>query len=331
VFNQTIDYLRSCINFNPTWQEVKIDLLKHLPAWCDAIPFQIKGMAVKEAHEAFWDAKGNPQRQSRKEPRQSCYIPKTAVLKNGIYPRVSGKGLRYRESLPEIPLDSRLIYQYGNWYLSVPHKVKLSVPENQRRVVALDPGVRAFQTFYSENSAGHIGKGDFGRIHRLCFSLDQLISRLSKATGKTKREMKRAANRIRKKINNLIKEIHCKTAYFLVNNFDVILLPTFESKPMTGMSERKLPKKSVRAMLTWAHYRFKKHLLNKAIEANKEVIEVCEAYTSQTASWTGEIIKVGGSSVITSGGITCDRDLNGARGVFLRSLVDSPSLISVLQ
>jgi putative transposase len=197
--------------------------------------------------------------------------------------------------------------------------------------VALDPGVRAFQTFYSENSAGHIGQGDFGRIHRLCFYLDNLISRISKATGKTKREMKRVATRIRKKINNLIKEIHSKTAYFLVNNFDVILLPTFESTQMIGKSGRKLQKKSVRAMLTWAHYRFKKHLLNKAIETNKEVIEVCEAYTSQIASWNGRIIKVGGSSVIKSGGITCDRDLNGARGVFLRSLVDSPTLMSILQ
>jgi putative transposase len=312
--------------------DVKKDLLNNqLPTWCDAIPFQIKAMVVKEAHEAFWDAKGKPHFKNRKEPRQSCYIPKSSVSEKGIYPRVSGKGLRYSESLPEIPLDSRLVYQYGIWFLSVPHRVKLSVPENQRRIVALDPGVRAFQTFYSENSAGHIGQGDFGRIHRLCFYLDNLISRISKATGKTKREMKRVATRIRKKINNLIKEIHGKTAYFLVNNFDVILLPTFESTQMIGKSGRKLQKKSVRAMLTWAHYRFKKHLLNKAIETNKEVIEVCEAYTSQIASWNGRIIKVGGSSVIKSGGITCDRDLNGARGVFLRSLVDSPTLMSILQ
>jgi putative transposase len=41
--------------------EVRNDLLKQLPEWCEAIPFQIKAMAVKEAHEAFWDAKGNPQ------------------------------------------------------------------------------------------------------------------------------------------------------------------------------------------------------------------------------------------------------------------------------
>jgi putative transposase len=32
IFNQTIDYLRSCINFNPSWMEVRKDLLhKCLP------------------------------------------------------------------------------------------------------------------------------------------------------------------------------------------------------------------------------------------------------------------------------------------------------------
>jgi len=136
VYNQAINYLHSCINFNPTWQEVRNDLLKHLPTWCDAIPFQIKAMAVKIAHKAFWDAKGKPHYKSRKEPRQSCYIPKSSVSEKGIYPRVSGKGLHYSEyfdvaqykSLPEIPLDSRLVYQYGEWFLSVPHRVTLSVP-----------------------------------------------------------------------------------------------------------------------------------------------------------------------------------------------------------
>jgi len=57
------------------------------------------------------------------------------------------------------------------------------------------------------------------------------------------------------------------------------------------------------------------------------VIDVCEAYTSKTVSWTGEVKNVGGSRVIRSGDIKLDRDLNGARGIFIRSLVDSPTLI----
>jgi len=307
--------------------EIKKDLLKQLPKWCDEIPFQIKAIAVKEAHQAFWKAKGKPKFRSRKAPTQSCYIPKSAIKKTGIYPRVSGKGLEFGENLPELPLDSRLIFQYNQWFLSVPQQVKTHVAENQGRVVALDPGVRTFQTFFAENSAGHIGCGDFGRIQRLCFYLDDLISRTSKAVGKQKRELKKAQTRMRKKIKNLVKELHWKTARFLVDNFDVILLPTFETSQMSSKKNRQLRSKTVRAMLTWSHYQFKMRLKNKALEFGKKVIDVCEAYTSKTVSWTGEVKKVGGSRVIRSGGITLDRDLNGARGIFIRSLVDSPSLL----
>ena len=61
------------------------------------------------------------------------------------------------------------------------------------------------------------------------------------------------------------------------------------------------------------------------------VIDVCEAYTSKTVSWTGEIKKIGGARKIKGNdGRTMDRDLNGARGIFLRAVVDTPSLKSNL-
>jgi putative transposase len=138
---------------------------------------------------------------------------------------------------------------------------------------------------------------------------------------------------MRKKIKNLVKEIHFKSARFLVDNFDIILLPTFETSQMAGKKKksRNLRSKTVRAMLTWAHYQFKVRLKNKALEFGKKVIDVCEAFTSKTVSWTGEVKKVGGSRVIEAGGIKMDRDLNGARGIFLRSLVDSPALMAMLK
>jgi putative transposase len=76
VFNQTIDYIRSCVNFSPSWMEIRQDLLRQLPKWCEDVPFQIKGNSVKEAHQAYWKAKGHPKFRSRKNPTQSCYIPK---------------------------------------------------------------------------------------------------------------------------------------------------------------------------------------------------------------------------------------------------------------
>ena len=107
-----------------------------------------------------------------------------------------------------------------------------------------------------------------------------------------------------------------------------ILLPTFESSQMVKHGRRKLRSKSVRQMLSWAHYRFKVFLKHKAFEYGKVVLDVCEAYTSKTVSWTGEVIdRLGGAkTIIGNDGQTMDRDINGARGIFLRALADTPAL-----
>ena len=107
-----------------------------------------------------------------------------------------------------------------------------------------------------------------------------------------------------------------------MTHYDIILLPTFKSQEMCKRGKRKLRKKSVRQMLTLSHYRFKQRLKQKALEYGVQVIDVCEAYTSKTVSWTGEVIEqLGGTKVITaSDGARMDRDLNGARGIFVKSI-----------
>lgn len=143
--------------------------------------------------------------------------------------------------------------------------------------------------------------------------------------------MRRAANRTRNRIRNLVDELHKKVARYLVDNFDIILLPTFETSGIVMRGKRKLRKKSARQMLTLSHYRFKQFLKHKAKETGCLVIDVCEAYTSKTVSWNGEMSPtLGGKKVIKdSAGLKMDRDLNGARGIFLRALVDEPWLLCV--
>ena len=140
--------------------------------------------------------------------------------------------------------------------------------------------------------------------------------------------MRKAAERMRNRIRNLIDELHHQTARFLVDHFDLILLPTFETQDMSKKGGRKLRSKSVRSLLTFAHYRFQRFLLWKARQTGAKVLLINEAYTSKTCSWSGEIVnKLGGARYITGpDGATVERDINGARGAFLRALVDIPAL-----
>jgi putative transposase len=340
VYNRTLEYLKSLTGKRPVWTDLAKDvILPGLPEWAKEIPFQIKKLAVKEACDAYTAAKKKYRKtgefselkyKSRKTPYQTCYIPKSAVTETGIYHTISGQ-MKYGEALPEDICDCELSYQQGRWYLCVPFKTTVTQGENQARVVALDPGVRTFQTFFSPEMAGLIGYHDFGRLMRLCRHLDDLISRYSKSKNKKQRyRMRKAANRMRWKIRDLRDELHYKTARFLVDNFDIILIPSFETSQMVERKQRKLNTKSVRAMQTWAHYQFKQRLKAVAFQCGKRVIEVNEAYTSKTCSWSGEIVKVGSSERIQgTDGIRMHRDLNGARGIFLRALAELPLLESL--
>lgn len=88
-----------------------------------------------------------------------------------------------------------------------------------------------------------------------------------------------------------------------------------------------IPAKSVRSMLTFAHFRFQEFLKFKAWEHGKLLFNVNEAYTSKTCSWNGKIKKIGGAKFIKDDGVVVDRDYNGARGIFLRGLCEiQPSL-----
>ncbi|WP_233787340.1 RNA-guided endonuclease InsQ/TnpB family protein [Dulcicalothrix desertica] len=336
VYNQTIELLRDGV-IKANWKKVKGSILANLPDWCKDTPYQIKSIAIKDACKAVSNAKLKFQNtgvfsdfnfKSRKDPKQSCYIPKSAVSEKGIYHTILGS-VKYTEPLPQNFGDCRLVCAYGDYYLAVPGESLQLETENQGRVVALDPGIRTFLTFFSESSFGWLGKDANIKIQKLCFKLDELCSVISKSTGQVKRRFKKAANRIRAKIKNLVSELHKKTALFLIKNFDVILLPTFETSQMAKKGKRRIRSKSVRQMLTLSHYKFKEFIKHKALEHNKIVIDVSEAYTSKTVSWSGEIVKnLGGSKIIKSEstGQQMDRDLNGARGIFLRALVDTPFL-----
>ena len=345
VYNAAVFLLAEPQDTPTTFKKLVPILFDELPAWHTETPRQIKVGAVMDACQAVKNAKikcqetGEFQKvsfRSRKR-KQTLYLRADSLKANGFFVRFLGD-MKMAEPLPANPQgkgkvseretdaevkDSQLILENGRYFLCIPYIEKKKPREPSGRiVVSLDPGVRDFMTFFSENSFGWLGQQCINRIQRLCQHCDNLLSRATQEKRPLRRALRKAANRIKVKIRNLIDELHKKIAHFLVTNFDIILLPTFESKQMTKRGHRKLRRKSVRQMLTLSHYRFKMFLKHKALEYGVRVIDVCEAYTSKTVSWTGEIItNLGGSKVIKSSkGHRMDRDLNGARGIFIKSV-----------
>ncbi|EGJ29450.1 MULTISPECIES: hypothetical protein [Moorena] len=153
MFNRTVEILKDG-EVKANWKAIKTDILNSLPEWCKEVPYQIKSIGIKDACTAVKEAKkkynksGQINRvrfRSRKNPFQSCYIPKSAVSVKGIYHTKLGK-LTFAETLPDQICDCRLTSTNGDYYLVVPHKVTRNKTENQGKVVALDTGVRTFLT-----------------------------------------------------------------------------------------------------------------------------------------------------------------------------------------
>ena len=322
------------------------------PEW-EGVPYQVKRTSVRDACRAMGNlkkankelarAKAKGERldedfaelhfRSRKNPRQSCYIPDDAVTKHGVYHKILAP-MRMAEGIPEYPKESRLVWERGQYWLAVPHPAQCDIETPcGDGAVALDPGVRTFLTFFSETECGKIGYRAFGRIQRLCHWLDGLISRTDTEPDRhRRRRMRRAQARMRQKITNLVDELHWQTARWFTSNYKIILLPTFETQDMARRAGRKIRSKTARMMLSFRHYEFKQRLKWKAWQRGALVLEVNEAYTSKTRSWDGSVEeKLGGRTVIRDErGFGMDRDINGARGIFLRALGDSPFLRELL-
>lgn len=333
----------TCINhFNEKdieikgWMKMGTTVLSEFTeSYIKSVPYQIKKIAVKDSYTS-WQTNckktkktGKPFKlryKSRKNPVQSCYISKSAVSENGIYHTISGK-LKFseREWVKSDICDCRLINDHGRWYLSVPQKITTMPTENQGGIVALDPGVRNFLTYFSEDGRfGWLGVHAFDRILTLNLKRDKLLSRLALTKDKKEKcKLKRTLNRTYHRIQDLVDELHWQCINYLVHNFSVIVFPPFEVKGMTKKG-CKLRKSVVRSMLSLRFFEFKERLKQKCKECGVTYIEQNESYTSKTNSFTGELMNnLGSKEWFMYDGIKVHRDLNGARNILIRAMRDS--------
>lgn len=247
--------------------------------------------------------------------------------------------LNASESLPaSIDYDCRLQRtRLGHFYFCLLHpKAPRPVqpppdPARPPRILAIDPGVRTFLTGYDPWQGSYVewGKGDMKRIERLGGHLDNLISRTAKEPDVRRRyRMRRAQMRMRLRIRNLVDEFHKKLVRWLVDTYELVLLPEYNSSDMVDTNSRNISSRSVRAMMTWAPYRFKQRLLMKAkLEGGAcHVAIVREHHTTITCGECGHLHReVGGNKVFECPRClsVLPRDWNAARNIFLRYITTS--------
>ncbi len=264
--------------------------------------------------------------------------------KKEIFPRIL-HGCHWSETVPDGAKGKTTIVTYtnGQWFASVRQEPKIPKQKLEHlSVVALDPGVRTFQTAFSYQDATQYGdKFVETKLVPLMLGLDHLLSLRDKLLNDDQSKQwvqdrlkycNSLIHNIRAKHQNLVADLHRRVAYDLVSNHDIILLPSFETQKMSQKSnetrKRFIRRKTVRGMLALAHYKFKLTLKWMARKYGKTVIDVNESYTSKTL-WDGSILNnLGGKASILFQGKRVNRDIHGARNILIRFLTKAIEVLS---
>jgi IS605 OrfB family transposase len=239
-------------------------------------------------------------------------------------------------AIGEVTKDCKLHFDGAKYYLLVPyerpHPAKVArgersvINDSKEAVIALDPGVRTFQTGYTPSQAFKLGDGCAGRLFALAITLDRLLA-FEKTIPKVQRRKRRSVRlriiKTRKKIANLRYDLHYKVADFLTRKAKIILLPAFETSEMVQRVQRRIGSKTVRQMSFLSHYKFKQRLIAKAAVRGVKVLIVSEHYTSKTCGRCGHLKEDLGSAKTfrcDHCAANLDRDCNGARNILLRAI-----------
>jgi putative transposase len=268
---------------------------------------------------------------SKKRNNDIFYVDSNA-LKNGCIfkRRLKGNSLlkakKDKKFLEESEGDFSIIREKnGRYYVCVCILSKETPLKQRKNICALDPGVRTFQTLYSQQTIGEFGYNTGDKLNNLYHREDRIkaILATNKLSSKKKFKLKKRCAELRTKAKHIVEDLHWRTADTLTKIFQVILLPVFSSKRMANKQDRKLGKSSTRLLLGLSHYSFQQKLLYKAKQRGRNVILCKEHYTSKCCGNCGTINQnLGSKKIFNCGncGLIANRDIHAARNILIRGL-----------
>jgi len=324
--------------------------------WLKNIPYDTRQLALKQLASNYKTGftqlknktitKFEMKYKSRRNPYQYFHIDHRALKPSQmkIFSRKSKKPFRLRKKMKKwwskYILDSKqdivIRREKNRYYMCIPRKKKGWNNEqfkykHKHNCVALDPGVRTFQTIYSEEGVvGKLGHNACDDLITKGLKVDKLTSYLKTnktIKKKTRYRLRRRCFLLRTKIKNKVNDLHWKTASYLCGTYKHILLPKFEVSNMTrkGLPEkaRVINSKTVRKMLSLSHYKFKQRMLYLSRVYGSHVYICNESYTTSACGGCGLLKqKLGGAKVYrcTDCNFEIDRDYNAARNIYMKHM-----------
>ena len=211
--------------------------------------------------------------------------------------------------------DSKLQYdnRSGEFWLFMPFE-KETKELHGRKICALDPGIRTFQTGYNKEK---------------CFELELPMSKImnlkksieKKAQCKHKKWYKKFERRKYDKIKHIVEDNHWKIANLLVKNYETIIIGKLSTRSIVS-KDGNLNKDNRSLAMLCSHYTFRQRLITKAEEFNAKVIELDESMTTKTCGNCGirNDPKKSKTYHCNSCNFTWGRDFNAARNIMIKCL-----------
>jgi putative transposase len=325
--------------------------------WLRDIPYDTRQLALKQLASNYKTGftqlknktidKFEMSFKSKRNPNQYFFVDSRTLKPSQmkIFPAKINKPFKLRKKMErwwkkyilKSEQDLCIRREKNKYYMCIPTKISCFNStfkfQHEHNAVALDPGVRTFQTIYSEEGIiGKIGHGECEGVINKGLKVDKLSSIISTSTNRKDKKRKTMYNLrkrcflLRTKIKNKINDLHWKTANYLCSTYKNIFLPNFEVSNMIRKDipyrARNIGSKTVRNMITLSHYKFKQKILYLSKVWGSKVHLCTEYYTSQACGGCGLLNKVRSNKVYRCSGcnIVIDRDYNAARNIYMKNM-----------
>jgi len=200
----------------------------------------------------------------------------------------------------------------GRYFLVIPFECIIKEKVTSEKC-ALDPGIRKFQTLYSNTEVKKITT-NYDLLRKLKDKIS-LLAKLRTTKKITNRVYQKHSKKMWRGHKDLVDDLQHKLCNYLSNNYNIVYLPKFESQ--------KLNKTCNFNIFNIQHYSFKERLRIKLSEYSGTLIDCTEEFTSKTCTRCGTLNDVGSSEVFNCSRckLCIDRDVNGARNIYLKCIV----------